>query len=159
LPQTALCRFYSRNQGKIKLFSNVIFWTKGKTMKLKYTILYVDDVAASVKFYEDALGLKLKMLHGSGEYAEMETGETSLSFCARALMTQMGKETLKADPKKPASEIAFETDDVTAAFEKAVANGAMPISEPTMMPWNQVVSYVADLDGFLIEICSPILDA
>lgn len=128
-------------------------------MKLKYTILYVDDVAASVKFYEDALGLKLKMLHGSGEYAEMETGETSLSFCARALMTQMGKETLKANPKTPVSEIAFETDDVPAAFNKAIANGAKPISEPAMMPWNQMVSYVADLDGFLIEICSPILDA
>ena len=128
-------------------------------MKLKYTILYVDDVAASVKFYEDALSLGLKMLHGSGEYAEMETGETSLSFCARSLMTQMGKETLKANPKTPVSEIAFETDDVPAAYNKAIANGAKPISEPVMMPWHQMVSYVADLDGFLIEICSPILDA
>ncbi len=127
-------------------------------MKLKYTILYVDDVAASVKFYENALGLGLKMLHGSGEYAEMETGETSLSFCARSLMTQIGKETTKANPKAPVSEIAFETDDVASAFEKAVKNGAKPISEPAMMPWKQMVSYVADLDGFLIEICSPILD-
>jgi hypothetical protein len=26
---------------------------------------------------------------------------------------------------------------------------------PTVKPWGQTVSYVRDLDGFLVEICSP----
>ena len=47
-------------------------------MKFSYTILYVKDVAQSVAFYERAFGLKQRFIDESGQYAEMETGETSL---------------------------------------------------------------------------------
>jgi hypothetical protein len=29
------------------------------------------------------------------------------------------------------------------------------MEEPKIKPWGQVVAYVRDLDGFLIEVCSP----
>ncbi len=29
------------------------------------------------------------------------------------------------------------------------------VVEPNTKPWGQVVAYVRDLDGFLIEICTP----
>ena len=55
----------------------------------------------------------------------------------------------------PGMEIALVTDDVAAAFEKAVAAGALPLMPPKEKPWGQVVGYVRDLNGALVELCSP----
>ncbi|MEO1523627.1 MAG: VOC family protein, partial [Cyanobacteria bacterium J06633_2] len=49
-------------------------------MKLKYTILYVENVSATLNFYEQSFGLQTKMLHESGDYGELDTGETTLAF-------------------------------------------------------------------------------
>lgn len=125
-------------------------------MQFKYTILYVESVPETLAFFCKAFGLEQKMLHESGDYGELETGTTTLSFSSRKLMTQIGKNPGHANAKEPVFEIAFEADDVTGAFEKAVAAGANKIQEPTEMPWGQTMSYVSDANGFLIEICSPV---
>ncbi len=52
-------------------------------MKLGYTILYVDDVPATLAAWEAAFGLERRFLHDSGTYAEVETGATTLSFAER----------------------------------------------------------------------------
>lgn len=41
-------------------------------------------------------------------------------------------------------------------YEKAVNAGATEVKAPTEKPWGQTLSYVRDLNGFLVEICSPI---
>lgn len=86
----------------------------------------------------------------------MSTGETKLAFSATALMTQLGKTPGKPDPKVPVFEIALETDDVRAAFNRAIAAGATPVQRPRDEPWGQTTSYVSDPNGYLIEICSPV---
>lgn len=58
--------------------------------------------------------------------------------------------------KPSAFEIGLVTTDVAAAFKKAIAAGAVSVSEPKTKPWGQTVAYVRDLNGFLVEICSPI---
>lgn len=125
-------------------------------MILRYTILYVGDVAASLDFYERAFALTRIFLHESGDYGELATGETKLAFSSVALMTQLGKAPGKPSPEAPVFEIAFETDNVKAAFDRAVAAGAKPIQEVRDEPWGQTTSYVADPDGYLVEICSPV---
>ncbi|WP_349367650.1 VOC family protein [Salinarimonas sp.] len=125
-------------------------------MKLKYTILYVDDVEATLVFYERAFGLERGMLHPSGDYGELATGATTLSFSSRRLMRELGKAPAAPDAKAPTFEIAFETGDVPAAYARAVAAGARPVQEPREEPWGQTTSYVADADGYLVEICSPV---
>ena len=125
-------------------------------MKLRYAILYVDDVAATLAFYETAFGLRRRMLHESGQYGELDTGATTLSFSARALMESLGKTPGRPVPTQPTFEIAFETDDVASGFARAVAAGAAAVMEPKDMPWGQKVAYVRDLNGFLVEICSPV---
>ena len=45
-----------------------------------YTILYVRDVAATIEFYENAFGFKRKFISPDGEYGELLTGATTLSF-------------------------------------------------------------------------------
>lgn len=125
-------------------------------MKLGYTILYVPDVRASLRFYEQAFGLATKFLHEGGDFGELDTGGTSLAFCSLTLLQQMGKTPGRADVARPVSEVALVTADVPAAFARAVAAGATPLQAPEDMPWGQTVAYVADPDGFWVELCTPV---
>jgi len=125
-------------------------------MKFKYTILYVENVAETLNFFRNAFGFKQKMLHESGDYGELDTGPTTLSFSSLELMKSLGKSPSPAESDHPTFEIAFETDDVAAAIEKALSAGAKPVQKPETMPWGQTTAYVSDPNGFLIEICTPV---
>ena len=125
-------------------------------MQFAYTILYVENVEQTLNFYRDALGMKVKFLHESGDYGELDTGATTLSFSSRKLMTELKKNPQPADAQAPCFEIALTTHDVPAALEKAVAAGAKKLQDPHQMPWGQTIAYVADLNNFLVEICTPI---
>lgn len=125
-------------------------------MQLRYTILYVDDVAATIGFYEAAFGLSKKMIHESGDYGELSTGETTLSFSSVGLMTQLGKNPGRPDAGSPVFEIAFETDDVAGALARAKAAGAEVVQEVEDMPWGQTTAYVRDNNGFLVELCTAV---
>ena len=52
-------------------------------MNFRYTILYVDDVTATIQFYEQAFNLKKAMIHESGDYGELSTGATKLAFSSK----------------------------------------------------------------------------
>ncbi len=96
------------------------------------------------------------MLHESGDYGELDTGNTILAFSAFELMQRLGKTPKQADAGAPSFEIAFETDDVEAGVNRAIKAGAKLISKPSKMDWGQTIAYVSDENGFLIEICTPI---
>ncbi|WP_020471573.1 VOC family protein [Zavarzinella formosa] len=125
-------------------------------MKFGYAILYVDDVEKTVAFYESTFGLKRRFVHESG-YGEMDTGDTKLGFASVELARSNGVSFVPANPEgpSPAVEVAFVTDDVKKAFDAAVNAGAFPVAKPKQKPWGQTVAYVRDLNGFLVEICSP----
>lgn len=126
-------------------------------MQLAYTILYVENVPETLAFYQQAFGLQKKFLHESNDYGELDTGTTTLSFSARELMQELGKHPGKADGAAPTFEIAFTTDNVTAAVDKAVAAGAKLVQAAELMSWGQTIAYVRDLNDFLVEICTPIV--
>jgi len=123
-----------------------------------YTILYVENVSDTLAFYGAAFGLNKKMLHESGDYGELDTGATTLSFSSERLMQEIGKNPSRPVPGHPAFEIAFTTEDVSAAFAKALKAGAASIQEPQKMPWGQTTAYVADINGFLVELCTTVED-
>ncbi len=126
-------------------------------MKLGYVILYVPDVPAAVAFYEKAFGLQRRFLHESGQYAELETGATALAFASEELAKDNGLTVRFNRPKEDAAavEVALVTPDVEAAFERAVKAGAQAAQPPKQKPWGQTVAYVRDLDGMLVELCTP----
>ncbi|WP_434627362.1 VOC family protein [Chromobacterium sp. CV08] len=128
-------------------------------MKLAYTIIYVPDVPASLRFFEAAFGFQRKFLHESETYGELDTGETTLSFAQHELAAgSLPDGHVRADQSaRPLGmEIGLVTDDVEAAHAKALAHGAAELSAPKRKPWGQTVSYVRAPDGALIELCSPI---
>jgi uncharacterized glyoxalase superfamily protein PhnB len=125
-------------------------------MRFKYTILYVDNVSETLGFYKAAFGLSVAFLHEEGDYGELETGSTTLAFCSLALLRRLGKKPAAPDAQRPSFEIAFETGDVAGALAKAVAAGATLAQDVEEMPWGQTTAYVTDVNGFLVEICSPV---
>jgi lactoylglutathione lyase len=122
-------------------------------MRFGYTILYVRDVPASVEFYERAFGLERRLLHESGQYAELETGSTALAFAAQELAAESVREL--ADREPGGFEICLVDEDVEGTFSRAIESGAEAVSEPEEKPWGQRTAYVRDPDGTLIEIASP----
>ena len=106
-------------------------------MIFRYTILYVDDVASSLTFFEKAFGFERGFLHESGDYGELVTGATKLAFSSTALMHQLGKNPASPKSDNPTFEIAFETDDVSGALQNALNAGASLIQDVREEPWGE----------------------
>ncbi len=127
-------------------------------MRLAYTILYVDDVTATAAFYGEAFGFATRLLTPEGDYAELASGETVLAFANHALgSANLGSDFRTSDlAARPTDfELAFTTEAIDADFARAVRAGAAIVREPEAKPWGQRVGYVRDLNGFLIEVCTP----
>ena len=128
-------------------------------IKFGYTILYVENVEESIVFYENVFGFSRKFITPENDYGELLTGETTLSFASKKLASQNLQEGFvesSLEDKPFAIEIGFITDDVPELVQKATTFGAVLVKEPTQKPWGQIVSYVRDLDGFLVEICTEV---
>jgi lactoylglutathione lyase len=128
-------------------------------MRFGYTILYVADVTASLDFYERALGQRRRFVHESGQYAELETGDTALAIAAHELAAANVPGLYRPERRRrggqPSFEVCFVTTDVQGAFDRAITEGAEPVTSPQTKPWGQDVAYVRDPDGNLVEIASP----
>jgi uncharacterized glyoxalase superfamily protein PhnB len=128
-------------------------------MRFGYTILYVEDVGQAVAFYERAFGFARAFVADDGDYGELATGETTLAFAAHAFVSaSLPGGYRRNDPAAPPAgiEIGFVTEDVEAAWERALAAGATPVAPPAVKPWGQTVAYVRDPEGMLIELCTPV---
>jgi lactoylglutathione lyase len=126
-------------------------------IKFSYTILYVQDVTKSISFYEAAFGFARKFITPDNSYGELTTGETTLSFALNSLAKSNLKDGFtesNLNNKPFGIEIGFKTDDVEVTIKSAVTAGATLVEKPKTKPWGQIVAYLRDLDGFLIEICT-----
>ena len=128
-------------------------------VKLGYTILYVSDVTKSIEFYEKAFGFERKFITPENDYGELLTGETTISFVSKELAnSNLGNGFIESSQlAKPFGiELALVTDNVQTIIDKALELGALVTEQPIQKPWGQTVSYIRDIDGFLLEICTPI---
>ena len=128
-------------------------------VKFAYTILYVKDVQQTLGFYETAFGLKRKFVAPDDSYGELITGETTLSFASISLANSNLKNGFiesNLNNKPLAAEVAFTTANVKEVLKTAINAGATLVENPEAKPWGQVVAYIRDIDGFLIEICTPL---
>lgn len=128
-------------------------------MKYAYTILYVTDVAKTISFYKAAFGFSEKFITPEQDYGELVTGETTIAFAS----FELGKSNFPQGFQKTLSgaapfgaELAFVTENIEQDFTKALEAGATEFIAVTEKPWGQKVGYLRDIDGFLIEICTPV---
>lgn len=124
-------------------------------MKMKYTILYVNDVEASIQFYHHILGFPIKLRVES--YVEFDTGEVTLSINSRQdVKESLGLPVPEAVSSSQTFEIGFVVDDVNETIASLKEKRVTVIKEPAKKPWGQTVSYVSDPDGHFIEICDAV---
>ncbi|MFO0359188.1 MAG: VOC family protein [Flavobacteriales bacterium] len=127
-------------------------------IKFAYTILYVNDVTKSIEFYEKAFGFSRKFVTPENDYGELAVGETTLSFASISLaQSNLTNGFLESSlTEKPFGiEIGLTTENVEDVVAAAVQAGATIAENPKTKPWGQVVAYIRDIDGFLVEICTP----
>ncbi|CAM3618188.1 VOC family protein [Elizabethkingia occulta] len=127
-------------------------------IKFGYTIFYVKNVTKSIEFYEKSFGFERKFITPEKDYGELNTGETSIAFASLELANTNLTEGFipgNLNNKPFATEIGLITDNPENTVTQSLQYGATLVQEPLQKPWGQTVAYIRDIDGFLIEICSP----
>ena len=128
-------------------------------MKLR-PMLQVADVAASSRWYQDALGLRSG--HGGDDFEMLFDGDDFVLQLHRLDAHEHGEELTELAPGDPVGagvSLWFETAD-RAAFDAAVgrarAAGAAVVAEPS---WNPLAHHheagLRDPDGYVVMLCSP----
>ena len=129
-------------------------------LTLRCTGFFVEDVPKTLSFYQAAFGLNLRYLHPSTGYAELETGETLLAFVSEQFIDEaslLGGSPLRTnrhDMAPVAAWIALVTADMDGDWQRALAAGATVVKLPEAKPWGQVVGYLRDLNGVIVELCT-----
>jgi len=128
------------------------------SIQYAYTILYVEDVPETMEFYKTVFGFEHKMLTPENDYGELMSGATTIAFANH----ELGRSNLKngfiesSITNKPFGiELAFTTTNVEETIQLAINNGGVLLEDAITKPWGQKVGYVKDLNGFLLEICTP----
>lgn len=127
-------------------------------MHLGYIIVYVPNVADAVTFYKNTFALDVRMMTPEQDYAELQTGQTTLAFASEALSKANGLALRFHRPATPpaAIELAFVTEDVSGVVDLAISHGATLLVPPKDKPWGQTVAYLHDINGVVLEICTPL---
>jgi lactoylglutathione lyase len=109
-------------------------------LSLRTTAFYVQDVPATLDFYDRAFGMRMRYLHPSWGYAELETGDTLLSFVSeeflRAADLLGGVPVVCARRGEPlGAQIALVSRDLDGDWRRAVEAGATILKAPEPKPW------------------------
>lgn len=112
-----------------------------------------------MSFYKRVFDFREKFVTPEKDYGELATGSVTLAFASLKLAALNLPRGFTASDCLSAPfgiEIGFETDDVAGTVRRAIAAGGVEYEMARPKPWGQVVAYVRDPDGFLVEIGSPV---
>lgn len=126
-------------------------------MRLDGVGIFVNDMAAMVRFYRDVLGFEITEGEDAVNVYLVKDGTLFMLYERKNFekMTSRKYEYLKG--LNGHYEIALYVDtfeEVDAQYARATALGAQPVLKPTTEPWGQRTCYIADPEGNLIEIGS-----
>lgn len=123
----------------------------GMVKKLLHTRMRVNDLAATVRFYQDALGLKLVRQHTSPRGAQLAflatpNSDEEIEIC----QMPPGAEPVKVQPDL--MHLAFEVENL-AAFEKAISAKGYKLSDgPTPTSSGSVIAFIDAPEGYEVEL-------
>lgn len=124
-------------------------------MKHVDTIILVNDLEISKVFYMNVIGLEI--LHDWGNMIVFK--ERFAIHQANALLPVeiIGKQTQPGKQGRNNLIIYFEAEDLDAAYERLVRNGAGILHGIVQLPWQKIFR-AYDPDGHILEIGSPFGD-
>ena len=119
--------------------------------KLLHTRMRVNDVERSVKFYEQALGLKCTRRHTSPRGAQLvflatPNSDEEIELC------QMPAGATPVQVQPDLMHLAFEVDDL-AAFASDLAKRGFALSDgPTKSGSGSVIAFIDAPEGYEVEL-------
>jgi lactoylglutathione lyase len=96
--------------------------------KVDYVIVTVSDMARSIEFYRDNLGLELKF--ESKDWTEFQTGATTLALHGGGIQRENAPENIEASVAGTCS-IGFAVEDLDRTYEELKAKGVHFALPPT----------------------------
>lgn len=114
--------------------------------------IFVRDITASRRFYEDILGQDVSGDHG---LHVMFTGGFAIWQVDRAGSSIFASEPSRARTGSDGMELYFEADDVDAAFRLMEGSAGEVIHPVREEPWGQRTFRCYDPDGHIIEVGEP----
>ena len=118
--------------------------------KLLHTRMRVNDLARTVKFYQDALGLKLVRQHTSPRGAQLAFLATPNSDEEIELCQLPNSQSVQVQPDL--MHLAFEVDDLTAFAAQLVKKGYALSDGPTSTGSGSVIAFIDAPEGYEVEL-------
>ena len=132
-------------------------------VRLHHAGVTVEDLERAQAWYAAALGLELQLafvLPGGARGAMLRTpagGRMELFEVTDAAPGRGWQEPLTAMRTRGFGHVAFEVDDLDAAFAAACAAGGAEVWAPRGSPEpGRRMAFVHDLDGNLVELIGPV---
>ena len=120
--------------------------------KLLHTRMRVNDLERTVKFYEDALGLKVARRHTSPRGAQLAfiatpNSDEEIEICQ---MPAGSSEPVKVQPDL--MHLAFEVDDLNAFAAALVKKGFQLSDGPTQSGSGSTIAFIDAPEGYEVEL-------
>lgn len=119
--------------------------------KLLHTRMRVNDLAATVKFYTEALGLTVSRRHTSPRGAQLvflqtPSSEEEIEIC----QMPPGSEPVRV--QSDLMHLAFEVEDLVMFAEEAAAKGYVLSDGPTETSSGSIIAFLDAPEGYEVEL-------
>lgn len=130
------------------------------TFREGFSIVYVEDLAASLGFYTELLGYGETYrfpAEGAPAFVALALPDGSRLALAASADGEVGAHGQVIHPRTGRQfELCLYTDDVDRAIATLRERGATVLVEPIDQPWGERMAYVADPDGHPVMICAGV---
>jgi lactoylglutathione lyase len=114
-------------------------------------IVFVDDVASSLAFYERVVGAERDHFDEDGSYGELKAGIGFASSRHVESHLDLSFRRNESDGPPAGFELEFAVDGVDAVFARAIEAGATSVWEPQDKAWGRS-ALIRDPDGLLVHL-------
>ena len=125
--------------------------SRGMVKKLLHTRMRVNDLVRTVKFYQDALGLKLSRQHTSPRGAQLAFLQTPNSD-EEIEICQMPPGAPAVQVQPDLMHLAFEVDDLAAFATELTKKGYVLSDGPTKTGSGSVIAFIDAPEGYEVEL-------
>ncbi len=134
---------------------------KEEIMKIQYTYtrLNVENYAACKRFYQEVLGFEVLYANDAQGYAELATGETTITILDRSRLREFIGSTTKVtyDPHDAKIALTFRVANLDESISELKDRGVTLVNNPWQRPEDELMqagvltTCFCDPDGNLIE--------
>jgi len=123
--------------------------------QVDYVMVIVSDMARSVAFYRDKLGLQLRM--ESPDWTEFQTGETTLALHGGGVPQERGSGGSPDKQRAGTCSLGFTVENLAETYDELKAKGVMFVMPPTVSEKDRIKLAVAlDPDGLPLSFAEPL---